>query len=187
MSAIALDPLIAEAQERARRRRLLEATLVAVVALGVALAVALPGGAGSRAVHAAGISVRIPQGWFMTRRPFTGITNPVQRLVISSYRVPAAGFNSVGASDYVPSATGVLVDLMEELPATRNPAWQPPGRLRLGRLGGMETFAGRRWAELLIRLRGRHVYAFVWVGRHASALQVQQLLSILNGMRTRSG
>src|SRR5438105_4170965 len=51
MSAIALDPLIAEAKQRARRRRLLSlaaAGLLAVAGLGFSLLTAAPSAGGSR-------------------------------------------------------------------------------------------------------------------------------------------
>lgn len=180
----AFDPLIAEAKQRARRRR--SVALAAIALLGIAAVVALLrpfGGPGTRVVSSDGISMQIPSGWFFTRRPLTpGITGPMPRFVVSSYRIPGSAFRGYGASYYLPSSSGVLAYVMEQFPADLRPVWKPLSELRLGRLGPAEVLTGRRWAEFTFRLHGRDFYAFMWIGRHASPSQRNGLLGILEGM-----
>lgn len=184
MSAIAFDPLIAEAKERARRRRL---GVVLAIALAVTLALVLalrsPTGAGGvRSFHIEGISATIPAGWFVTHRPLMNVSWPVQRFVVSSFPV-TYDLRTADAS-YLPPQTGVLAQIVEEWVPISGEHWPArPVHLRLGQLGKMKLYGGNRWTELLFRLHGRHFYAFVWIGRRAPASETRQLQSILEGMR----
>jgi hypothetical protein len=147
------------------------------------LAPAVAGASAPPVFRAAGIVVHAPAGWYVTSEPLNGITEPVQRFVLSSYRVPAGADAGNG---YVPPSRAVLALLMEETPSVHsNPrAWpQRPSRFTLPRLGRMETLDGSRWGELLFRERGRHFYIFIWVGRHATSTQVGLLLRALDGIR----
>jgi len=131
----------------------------------------------------AGIVVDAPVGWYVTSEPLNGVTDPAQRFVLSSYRVPVSADAGNG---YVPPSRAVLALLMEEVPPVySNPgAWRPrPSRFTLPRLGRMETLDGNRWGELLFRDHGRHFYIFIWVGRHATSTQVGLLLRALDGIR----
>jgi hypothetical protein len=126
-------------------------------------------------------SLRTPSGWYASNEPLHGITDPVQRLLLSSYRVPSGA--DAGGS-YVPSSHGVIAQLAEEVaPIANGGAWRPrPHRFTLPRLGRMETLGGDRWGELLFREHGRHFYIFIWFGRLSSSAQVGLLLHALDGM-----
>jgi len=185
---IAADPLIEEARDRQRRRR---RALLLVGGLLVAAAVygGLHSGNGHSPVatatsfHSAGITVQVPPGWFVTNAPLNGVSNPVQRFVLSSYRLrPGAD----AGNGYVPPSTAVLVQVMEEEPPLYSSAslWPPrPAKLVVHRLGRMETLSGNRWAELHFRVHTRHLYVFIWIGQHASPTKVDALLGSLDAMR----
>jgi hypothetical protein len=131
----------------------------------------------------AGIAVRVPAGWFVSTEPLNGVTDPVERFVLSSYRIPVGADAGDG---YVPPARAVLAQLVEEVPplVSRASAWpKRPSRFAVPRLGRMETFTGRRWGELLFRDHRRHFYVFVWIGRRASSSRVATLLRALDRMR----
>jgi len=151
-------------------------TAVALLPIAVARAAAPP------VFRGAGIVVHAPPGWFVTGEPLNGITDPVQRFVLSSFRVPAG---ADAGSNYVPSSRGVLAQLAEEVPPVANVGdWRlRPSRFALPRLGRMETLSGDRWGELLFREYGRRFYIFIWVGRRAPSSQVGLLLRALDGMR----
>jgi hypothetical protein len=179
---LALDPLIVEAKRRSRRRRSLVLTFLVVVGGVITLVFMLrsPGVPVPRAAQAAGIRVRLPRGWYVTRRLIDDVSWPVQRFVVSSFPVTF----DASAGQYLPPQTGVLAQIVEEYPPLSGEHWQPrPARLRLGRLGKMKLFRGERWTELLFRLHGRHIYVFAWVGRDAPASERRQLLALLEGMR----
>lgn len=85
MSAIALDPLIAEAKERARRRHLLLA--LGAVAVVAAAAVGTTYGLRSSG-NLRGICATAPPGWKM-RRTTNGVTNPAftrHAIVLTNFR-----------------------------------------------------------------------------------------------------
>jgi hypothetical protein len=128
-----------------------------------------------------GILLQTPRGWYASNGPsLNGVSDPVQRFVLSSYRIPAG---AGGAGIYVPSSRGVVAQLAEEVPPNPSPDWRlRPAYFRLPRLGRMETLGGNRWGELLFREHGRHFYIFIWVGPQASSAQVDLLLHALDGM-----
>jgi hypothetical protein len=132
----------------------------------------------------AGLAIRPPVGWYVTTEPLNGITDPVQRFAVSSYRIPI-GADAGGG--YVPSSHGVVAQLDEEAPPINGGPWPPrPGHFTLPRLGRMETLDGNRWGEIVFRDHGRHFYIFVWVGRHATKTQVSLLLRALDGIQIRT-
>jgi hypothetical protein len=153
----------------------------AVVALLVLSAQAARGAVGPRVFRGPGIVLRTPNGWYVSNEPLNAITDPVQRFVLSSYRLPT-GADAGGG--YVPSSRGVIALLDEEVrPLANNGAWRPrPRRFRAPRLGRMETLDGNHWGELLFREYGRHFYIFIWVGQRASSAQIARLLHALDSM-----
>jgi hypothetical protein len=184
---LGLDPLIAEAKERARRRRFLALGALVIAAATVGATFGLRptgGGPPARVVRSDGIRLRLPEGWYVTHRLLDDVSWPVQRFVVSSF---PERFDALTAhTTYTPPQTGALVQIVEETPPLPGEHWPPrPAHLRLGGLGGMKLFGGARWDELIFRLHGRHIYAFVWIGRNAPASTRQQLLSILQGIRAR--
>lgn len=139
------------------------------------------GGSGRQVFRTTGIAVHVPAGWHISTRPLTNVTNPVQRFVLSSARLPK---NANSGNGYVPPSHAVLAQLIEEVPADNSNPWpNRPSRFKLPHLNGMETYAGNRWGELLFRERGRHFYIFVWVGRQATGAQTAKLLHALDGLR----
>jgi hypothetical protein len=154
---------------------------LAVLAAVALVASAAAGAAGPPVFRGPGIVLRTPSGWYASNEPLNGVTDPVQRFVLSSYRIPA-GIADAGGS-YVPSSRGVIAQVMEEVPPSPSPDWRSrPQHFTLPRLGRMETLGGNRWGERLFRAHGRHFYVFIWVGRQASSAQVGQLLRALDGM-----
>ncbi len=129
-----------------------------------------------------GIVFRYPKSWFVSAAPLNGVTDPVQRFVLSSYRVPVGRPDFDGT--YAPPPRGVIAQLVEEVPPLKNGGVWPsrPHRFRLPRLGLMEGFGGNRWAELRFRDHGRRFYIFIGVGRDASSTRVGMALRILDGI-----
>jgi hypothetical protein len=128
-----------------------------------------------------GISVRIPVGWHISTRPLNNTTDPVQRFVLSSARLPN---NANSGNGYVPPSHAVLAQLVEEVPPDYSSRWpMRPARFKRPDLNGMETFAGNRWGELLFRDHSRHFYIFVWIGRQAARAQATTLLHALDGLQ----
>jgi hypothetical protein len=157
--------------------------LQCVLFLALALVVSTSAGAaGGRVFRGPGIVLRYPGAWFVTDAPLNGISDPVQRFVLSSYRIPVGGVDFDGT--YVPPARGVIAQMLEEVPPIHNAGvWNPrPRRFVLPPLGRMEGFGGNRWAELRFRQHGRRFYLFIGVGRRAPAASLALLLSRLDGM-----
>jgi hypothetical protein len=158
------------------------------IAIGLVLLLAMAGlacaaGGGLRAFRGPGIVLRYPRSWFVSTEPLNGIIDPVQRFVLSSYRVPVGRPDFGG--NYVPPPRGVIAQLVEEVPPLNNGGVWPmrPHQFKLGRLGRMEGFGGNRWAELRFRDHGRRFYIFIGVGRNASSARIALLLRSLDGMR----
>jgi hypothetical protein len=150
--------------------------------LFAAAGVATAAHAGPRVFRGPGIILRYPAGWSVGNDPLNGITDPVQRFVLSSYPV------SVGRPDfdgnYAPPPRGVIAQLVEEVPPLNNGGvWPPrPRRFKLPPLGRMEGFGGNRWAELRFREHRRRFYVFIGIGRRASSTRIGLLLHSLDGM-----
>jgi hypothetical protein len=139
------------------------------------------GAAGPPVFRGPGIALQTPSDWYVSNQPLNGITDPVQRFVLSSYQVPSGA--DAGGS-YMPSSHGVIAQLAEEVPPLANGGvWRPrPHRFTLPGLGRTETLNGDRWGELLFGAHGRHFYIFIWVGQHASSAQIGLLLHAVDGM-----
>jgi hypothetical protein len=157
------------------RRQIVFSFAVLFVFAGSALAA----GDDLRVFRGSGIVVRYPDGWYVTNEPLNSITDPVQRFVLSSYRVPTGG-----AAYYAPPPRDVIAQLVEEVPPINNDGvWRPrPRRFSLPKLGRMETFGGNRWGEVLFRDHGRHFYIFIGVRRRASSTKVALMLRTLDAM-----
>jgi hypothetical protein len=157
-----------------------------LAALALLASAAAAGGTGTHVFRTAGIVVRYPAAWHVSTEPLTGIADPAQRVVLSSYPIPI-GVASAGGY-YAPPARGVLAQLDEEVPPLANDnRWPPrPHRFTLPRLGRMEGFGGKRWAELTFQQHRRRFYLFIGIGRRATAGQVRTLLAALDGMAIRA-
>lgn len=154
-----------------------------MVGIAVLLLAAVASAASPPVFRQAGIVLHVPVGWFVTTEPLNGVTDPVQRFVLSSYRVPVGADAGNG---YVPPSSAVLAQLVEEVPPVHSHprAWPSrPSRFTIPRLGRMETLDGDRWGEVLFHENGRHFYIFIWVGRHARAAKVSVLLRALDDLR----
>ena len=117
-----------------------------------------------------------PGAFHVTTETLTGgITDPVERLALYSGRPP---------NDQVePRAHQVIAIVMEqEPPASVNDFPPRPHRFRLPRLRPIETFNGRRWAEIIFRDHRRAFYIFIGVGSRADG-QVPALLTALDSLR----
>ena len=139
-------------------------------------------GGGLRVFRGPGIVLRYPGRWFVSNEPLNGITDPVQRFVLSSYRVPVG--RPDWAAHYAPPPRGVIAQFVEEVPPLNNEGVWPrrPNRFKLPRLGPMEGFGGNGWAELRFREHGRRFYIFIGVGRRASSARIGLLLRSLDDM-----
>ena len=122
--------------------------------------------------------MRYPEGWHLTTRSMTTITEPVQRFVIYSGATPRP------VTDAGPRADQVLAIVMEQTPVSASDLRRFPRRPRrftVRHLGGVEGF-GDRWAELPFRDNGRAFYAFIGVGT-ISTRQLPTLLQALDTLR----
>jgi hypothetical protein len=170
-------------------RAVRRALLVGVVATSAAVLVA-PGVGIANEVDAQtslvfrgpGIVLRYPSSLYLSSRPLDSMTNPVERFVLSTYRVPGDRPNAEGS--YTPPPTGVIAELLEEVPPV-DPAFQAPPRPRrfvLPKLrDNLEGF-GDHWAELPFRAHGRDFYIFLGVGDRASSAKVALVLRTLDAL-----
>lgn len=141
-------------------------------------------GGGTHVFRTDGIVVQVPAGWHVSTRPLNGVSDPVQRFVLSSVSVPP---HPSAANGYLPPSDGVLAQVLEEAPPDYSNPWpRRPAHFKIGRLGRMETLDGKRWGELLFREHGRHLYIFVWVGRHAGKARVAVLMRALDRLQVRA-
>jgi hypothetical protein len=185
--SVSLDPQVAEARRRDKRRRsVIGAVVLAAVASGLALGLrgsSHPGGAPPGLVgrvsrwQADNLRVTYPRNWHLTTRSLTAITQPVQRFAIYSGRRPrpmaAPGLNQV--IGLVMEQTALAPgDLPKEFP-------QRPTHLALGPHLSVEGFRGS-WGEIVFRDHRRAFYLFVGVGAHAQS-QLPRLLAALDTLR----
>ena len=136
----------------------------------------------SRVFRGPGLVLRYPSSLYISDQPLDSITNPVQRFVLSTYRVPGDRPNAGG--NYTPRPTGVIAELLEEVPPY-DPAFQAPLRpshFMLPKLNDHLEGFGDRWAELPFRAHGRDFYLFVGVGDRASASKVALVLRTLDAV-----
>jgi hypothetical protein len=152
----------------------------------LALALAL-GGDASRASTPlsqvrlrSGISVRLPDGWRILRRPLTACSDPTERFAAATF--PASG---LGPENAVPRK-GALVLLLEDHlnPASgfsrRPPRFRLPARATSFE-GCCDTPTDPGY-EFIFRDRGRDFDAFVFRGPDASPELLEQATTILNSL-----
>ena len=185
---LALDPLIAEAKRRAQQRRVLVVlgvVLLAGLAGGLAFAFRSPRGGPSGGLPTASysqpnanLSVTYPAGWHLTTKNWTNISDPEQRFVLYSGRLP----QEMGP----PRAGQVLGVLMEvKPPLSRNdlrPFATRPAVFGASHLTpSVEGFSGN-WEEITFREHRRAFYLFIGAGDGGSAL-LPTLLHALDTLR----
>jgi hypothetical protein len=164
--------------------------LLLVLAAAVATVPALAGDAGSSprpsrlfVDRGQGISLRYIDGWHVSNQRLNGIIDPVQRFVVSSYRIGPPSRSSGGAEGgYAPPADGVLAQLSEDAPAHLSGF---PARLhKLTTIPKLRDvgcgLAGDRWAEIMFKQHGRAFYLFIGIGARASHAARAQLLATVN-------
>jgi hypothetical protein len=140
------------------------------------------GAATSRIFRAPGILVHYPSNWFASNRPLNAWTNPIQRFVVSSYRLPGGRPNLDGS--YSPPPGGIVAELVEEQAPGPNLRSFPlrPARFALPQLTNhMEGF-GDHWGEVGFRKHGRVFTIFIGVGQGTPARRVATLLRVLDAM-----
>jgi hypothetical protein len=129
-----------------------------------------------------GIVLRYPSGLYVTNRPLAWTSDPAQRFVLSTYPVPGDRA-SAGGND-TPPPTGVIAELVEDLPPPTH-AFQAPPRPRhfaLPKLSDhLETF-GDRWREIVFSDHGRDFSIMIGAGKRASASKVAFVLRTLDAL-----
>lgn len=136
----------------------------------------------TRVFHGPGLALRYPGGLFLSTRPFDSISDPVQRFVLSTYRVPGGRPNSDG--DYTPPPTGVIAELLEDVPAP-DPDFEAPARpasFTLPALTDNMEGHGARFGEIAFRDHARDFVLLVGVGNSARPAKVALLLRVLDGL-----
>lgn len=157
--------------------------LGASAVLGVAPGLpAASGATETREFRGPGIVLRYPSGLYLSTRPFDSVADPVQRFVLSTYRVPDGRPDSAG--DYTPPANGVIVQLLEDVPAHdfRFKAPPRPASFTLPKLSGHVERFGDRWGEITFRDHGRGFYIFIAAGRRAPSSEIALVLHALDGL-----
>lgn len=181
MSAIALDPLIAEAKRRAHRRRillvLLAGVVVAVVAAGTRVAL-------RSSSNSLGVCAAPPSGF--KERTMAGEKGAPPTVVLSNFRFALLN-PSYGLVTAVPHprrwpADGVLVVVENFGPAKASGPKAGPLRVDRSSFGGMEG-ATLPAAEFQVQLNGRFVGAYVEVGALTPAT-IAAANQALAGVRT---
>jgi hypothetical protein len=169
--------------ERMERGILRLAALSVLVVCSFALA-ASAGASVTRSAHTwhdrSGLAISYPAAWHLTTRSLTTITQPVQRFVVYSGALPPHL-----AQVASPSAKQALAVVMEQSSVSASDLKQFPRRpnnFRVSHFGGMESFAGDRWAERTFRESGRAFYVFIWVGADDTQ-QIPTLLNVLDSFR----
>jgi hypothetical protein len=185
---LALDPLIAEAKRRAQQRRVLVVlgvVLLAGLAVWLAFAFRSPSGGPSGGLPTASysqpnanLSVTYPAGWHVTTNNWTSISDPVQRFVLYSGRLP----QKMGP----PRAGQALGVLMEVKPPLSRDDLRPfaprPAHFGARHLTpSVEGFSGN-WEQITFREHRRAFYLFIGVGNGGSAL-LPTLLNALDTLR----
>lgn len=155
-----------------------------LIAVGLTAALVVPGVGSPRTSNVfrgPAIVLRYPGSLFVSNRPLNWWTNPAQRFVLSNYRVP--GNRPNGNGDYTPPATGVIAQLVEEVPPP-NPVRAPPRsrHFTLPKLTNYMEGFGNRWGGVSFRDHARTFTLFIGVGREASPAQVALVLKTLDGL-----
>jgi len=177
MSAILFDPLIAEAKERARRRRLLALGLVAVVA---AAAVATTFELRPSSTNALGVCATAPPGWKV--RTVTNVALAPPTVVLTNWRFGRMDY-LYGLTDrrFDWPANGVTIAVSNDAAAAEN---APRRALRVTSrdFGGMEG-AAQPSGQIVVGSRGRILDALVEVGKLTPAT-IAAANQALAGVRT---
>jgi hypothetical protein len=143
---------------------------------------ALASSAELRVFRGPALVLRYPGGLYVSNRPLNWWSNPVQRFVLSTYRVPGGRPN--GNGDYTPPPTGVIAQVVEDVPAP-DPGFEAgprPSQFILPRLTSHLEGFGARWGEIAFRDHTRCFSIFIGVGRRASAAQIALVLRTLDGL-----
>jgi hypothetical protein len=174
--------------------------LASVAALGVSIALVScsPGTSGDSAEDGvseseqAGISLSVPTGWHATTGPFTGLLDPRERLVLTSFPVEghprSRGCSPDGLLRQLPHS-GVVALLLEYMhTGARRHFLRPPARFRLGRSdeGGFDCFTPQPVGDAHLfnfREAGRAFQLLVAVGRNATPATRQAAEQALDGLR----
>ncbi len=174
MSAIALDPLIAEARHRARRRKLLAlaGVMVAVAALGATLETRSSG-------NSLGVCATVPSGWKERTRTDPSVSPPT--VVLTNFRFGnLKDFYGLSGRRNWP-ADGVTVAVSN---VAASPARLDRDMLRLsakdfGRLEGTSHPSG----QIVVRSNARILNGYVEVGTLTPAT-IAAANRALTGVRT---
>jgi hypothetical protein len=169
-----VDPLIAEAKHRARRRRLLAVGLVVAVAAAVAATFALRSAPG-----VVGVCATTPSGWNERTIPKAGTQEAT--VVLTNFRFGKLDdFYGLATPLRWPSQ-GVMLAVSNEGPAAR-----PPFRAALRVAGGdFRGFEGLRFpaANVAVRSQGRVLDAYV-EARRVTPATVAAVNAALAGVHT---
>jgi len=137
---------------------------------------------GAHVFRGPGIELPYPSGLYVSNRPLDWTTDPAQRFVLSTYRVPVGRPNASGG--YTPPPTGVIAQLLEDVPPP-DPGFRAPVRPRhftLPKLTDHLEGFGDRWAEIPFREHGRDFYIFLAVGPRASQARIALVLGTLDAL-----
>ena len=144
-------------------------------------------------VGEAGVTVALPAGWSEAPRVRTSVTDPVQRVVVSSTPArinPDPGSCTTEASERVFAPTGAMVLVMEYTSQIGGPIANysmRPERFggtgteqdaRRLSAGGFECFAGPGWMFMFAD-RGRRFLAWVLLGSEAKPAVEAEALAVL--------
>jgi hypothetical protein len=175
--ALGLDPLIAEAKERARRRRLL--ALGAIVVVAAATAVGTTYGLRSSG-NALGVCASTPSGW--KERTLTNPAMSPPTVVLTNFRF-GKGQDFYGLTDrFNWPANGVTVAVTNEGPAAKFRAPSGPLRVSARDFGGIEG-AAHPSGQITVRANGRILDGYVEVGAITPAT-IAAANQALAGVRT---
>lgn len=176
----ALDPLIGEARRRARRRRLLAATELALLGAGTAL-VATSGPPATVSTASAGtgsdgvLRTTLPSGWTDSVGPGFDRTHPEAWVLIGDFRLPPRTARHEGAPP-VPAGS-VLVTIGDFFPDDASRRWATVSSLRMPRA---LIVSGHWWS---VRYADRALSIQVTFGSGPTRTLVQQVQSLLRGVR----
>jgi hypothetical protein len=171
-------------------------TIAAVLGGAILAASGAQAGGGARAHRvtdaAAGLAVSQPGGWHLTQPPISSLSEPVERLLLTSYRAERGGNCGPDAAERALPSGGALVYLLEYRPSVGDP-WRglrrrdfPPRPARFAlRRAALATYECWRVPSYLIRFRDadRPFQLHVALGPHASAARRAQVLRVLDSLR----
>jgi hypothetical protein len=182
---VALDPLIAEAKERARRRRIRTAGVLALLVVGGLMA-AMPrpqspvaSAASAGTVSDGVLRATLPPGWSASVGPGFyqapgGSLHPEAWVLLGDFRFPSgAARHEAGVS--VPNGR-VLVQIGDFFPEGPSTRWQTVSSLAMPRA---LLLASRRWS---VRYAGRALSIKVIFGSRPADVLVHQVERLLAGV-----